>query len=969
MRLVLLAFFVFVATPISAADPTSRRPVVAVLDPDGIDRVAVVEARLLVDGNITLVDRQALTAVLKEQELQAAFGPEGVGRRVALGRILKADVIVLIRRDEDTEKSAVDVVVCETAGGLRLIARPVPMTDNANADSSAILAVVRAGLSKYGERVREVVAVPPFVSQDLGFEYDYLKAAYSKLAEVAAADLPGVVAIELAEAEAVASELRLATPGAGVARPLPTYLLGEYRNDGVGDDRRVKLTLTAERGGNTLGKATTVTVSPSTATTAVREWATLTVAGAGDNASTPADPTVEAKRLAKLAERFRLTGDWAEAVTLIEASLLLDPKQPELHAHAVRLHAARIDRVWPTARTNPSVMTDVSHHYARRLAHLEGFFDTAEFKGWPWEVSKLVGVGQHRLLNGPIGTDYPYLPRDVVAVAKRLDESQAPLRKRIVELADQHGYWMSPIPYWEYPRVKRYAAQEQLLRDYQERYKGKDPAGNFYGLTERGSNHPDDPPGDFATEYLAFLDRVDTFAVPELKAAVARHRKDVLDEKAGYRWRVSGRAFGPPKPDALTPGTGPVRMTPIPLTRAGDAAGTPVDDIQGFLAAGPGADLLWGWGGIIYLMTEKGTLRTVWKPQDHTPTGGTVTERVTSSCFDGKFAWVVVNSDRNERVNDVPMNRHRTILLAVDPSTGTVSEVTQADGLPGLPTGADSNSWGQSTIVVAPLGPGRIAAVGVFGHRSWVATIDRTAVPGDMPVKVIYEARTLQGPRTRNWRPSLGEVFHPKLLAVLKSPKAGAAKLFIIRDSLYPLVLDPTTGKADSLPYTIWSSDYQTQGDKSIRPAVIGGDLYVSRMVLKAKPFRRIERVRYPGTKPELLAAWPHQPSDGGSSILEIVPHNDRVFVVENKSRVDKAAPATGPEVYRRPTYGRYQRWWVLDHGTKTLRLAAAETPAVLTVTASSHYGLIAVVAGEREHQGGTLAVVDTGTSTSVRTP
>ena len=960
-----------------AADPTPgdgaelRPPVVAVVDPTGSDRTALLEAELLSDAGLTLVDRRAIQQVLGEQKLQAAFGPQGVGDRVRLGKVLKADVIVLVRPQTGAGAPAVEVVVCETAGGLRLIARPVPLTKDATADGLALAAAVRVGFRKYGEQIREVVAVPPFVGHDLGYEFDHLKAAYARLAELAAADRPGVVAVELAEAEAIATELKLAAPGERVGRSLPVYLLGEYRNDGTGAARRVELTLRAERGGKLVGDAKTLVVAPAEAAAAVQEWATNTVSGAGSGETAPPDPKSEAKRLAELAERFRRTGEVTEALELMEASLLLDPRQPNLHAHAVRILAEQVDQTWRKVRHDPSLMPAVVRLVHRRRSHLGQFLDTATFKGWPNEVHQLVVIGQSRLLNGPLGVKYAYLTPEVVEQAKHVDAERAPLGKRIAELASRHGYWISPVPYWEYPRDKRYAAMEQLLRDYQARYQGEDKAGNFFSLTERGTAHPDDPPGEFTPDYLAFLDRVDTFAGPGLKKVVARQRQTVLDEQAGYRWGVSPRAFGPPKPVAAVPGEQRLRLVPIPVVVADGGKGTPASGLLGVQAAGPGADLYWGWGGILYLMTEKGSIRPLWQPSGYDPNSRIRSEHVASTCFDGKFVWVVVTSARTEQVNGHAVERQRVILLAVDPTTGTVNEVTADDGLPGPRAGADAGVWGQPRVLVAPLGPGRIAAVGYFSNRSWAATIDRTRLAGGgraVRVDVIYEARKLSGPRTKNWKPGPDEVFYPNRLAVLRHPETGVAKLLVIRSSFHPLIIDVATGRPESTGYTIWSFGSRTEAGPHSDAAVDADRLYVSRIV-DSRPYRRIDRIAYPGTTTEILVPWPSQPSDGDPNLSQIVPYEGRMYVAENRQRVVKPAPTTGPEVYRRPTYGRCQRWWVLEPGAKALRLAAAETPGVDMVGESSHYGLIAVLSGAPGSTGGTLAVVDFGPATPPREP
>ncbi|MBN9521195.1 hypothetical protein J0H58_22190 [bacterium] len=238
--------------PLAAAGddpPAAGRPTCALLDPTNDPRAALLEAKALPAADATWVERAGIDRVLAEQKLQALFGPQGIGDRVRLGKLLKADLLVMVRPAAGVGEPALELVVSETAGGLRLLVRGVPVTKDADADAAALLAAARDGIKKYRERVREVVAVPPFLSRDLAFDTDHLKGAYAKLTEQAALARPGVVAVELAEAEALARELALAGPGAKLDRPAPLYLLGEFRHEGKGKERTVALTLRAERAG------------------------------------------------------------------------------------------------------------------------------------------------------------------------------------------------------------------------------------------------------------------------------------------------------------------------------------------------------------------------------------------------------------------------------------------------------------------------------------------------------------------------------------------------------------------------------------------------------------------------------------------------------------------------------------------------------------------------------------------------
>src|SRR5689334_21070832 len=79
-------------------------PVCALLDPEKVPQAALLEAKLLADTGATWVERAEIDKVLREQKLQAAFGPQGVGERVRLGKILKADLLVIVRPVKDAKE-------------------------------------------------------------------------------------------------------------------------------------------------------------------------------------------------------------------------------------------------------------------------------------------------------------------------------------------------------------------------------------------------------------------------------------------------------------------------------------------------------------------------------------------------------------------------------------------------------------------------------------------------------------------------------------------------------------------------------------------------------------------------------------------------------------------------------------------------------------------------------------------------
>src|SRR5436309_1411877 len=72
-------------------------PKAALLDFQRLPIVALLESELLSANIATWVERNEIERVLDEQKLQLLFGADAGADRVRLGRILKADILVLAR--------------------------------------------------------------------------------------------------------------------------------------------------------------------------------------------------------------------------------------------------------------------------------------------------------------------------------------------------------------------------------------------------------------------------------------------------------------------------------------------------------------------------------------------------------------------------------------------------------------------------------------------------------------------------------------------------------------------------------------------------------------------------------------------------------------------------------------------------------------------------------------------------------
>jgi len=211
-----------------AARPQSGEhpPTAAFLDLDGSPLAGLLEQRLLENGRAHWLERGAIEAILRERQLEGLTEAAAGRQRAELGKLLKADLLILLRHVKEP-KEHVQLVICETRRGLRLAVHRAMRSTDAEADAKQLSMLVERVIARSGRECHEIVAVPPFVSNDLTYENEHLKSAYAKLVEQTVRDRPGLLTVEFEEARAVAEELGLA--GGEIRRPMPLYLLGESR--------------------------------------------------------------------------------------------------------------------------------------------------------------------------------------------------------------------------------------------------------------------------------------------------------------------------------------------------------------------------------------------------------------------------------------------------------------------------------------------------------------------------------------------------------------------------------------------------------------------------------------------------------------------------------------------------------------------------------------------------------------------
>src|SRR4051812_19628627 len=152
-------------------------PTVAVIDDGETKIVPLLEAQLTTSKTAIWVERNQIETILKEQRLQAAFSADAVQQRARLGQLLKCDLLILIRTvpappgdvaPVGGPKSAgvIECTISETKHGLRLLTAYIPQDKDAESSVRKLVTAADQGIDKWRQKVVQVFAVPPLVSDD-----------------------------------------------------------------------------------------------------------------------------------------------------------------------------------------------------------------------------------------------------------------------------------------------------------------------------------------------------------------------------------------------------------------------------------------------------------------------------------------------------------------------------------------------------------------------------------------------------------------------------------------------------------------------------------------------------------------------------------------------------------------------------------------------------------------------------------
>lgn len=725
-----------------APEKKAKRPVIAVVPVvgDGPQTfLPLLEVRLSRNDGYALVDRQFLDRILKEQEFAALSEAASAAKRVELGRLVGADVLVLMTQ-HTTPQPHRRVVISETSAGLRLHVTTLAISAQPENDAKEVEKEIARALEKNAQPRKLICAVPPLVSRDLAATHEHLQNAYARMLETMLSHIPGVFVVEMAEARAIAKELALT--GKGVERDLPLFLEGEFRFEATNEKVPRFVKLSARRGERNVGIREGKALTPEAGAEFFRTAALQLMTAALGGPLAEQDLVADYRLLAQSARTHFLIGNYEESAQVAEASLLLESRQPELHHLAMSAYGRCC---WQEKKK----VLEALPYYDQALAHLEQFLRQSE--KYDTAISNSISEAFHETNYLTNNADeetkkavyaHRRRARDMYLRVIKAKHTAGTLNSYLVGMVlsrwlFEHGQYGEPL---RENLQKRLDVVPMLLR--------KTLAPHVRTLVSYGL--PDQTKK--TSDYAWFLEELDRFDHPEAKSVVVAERAYIQKLLAP----PMPRPVPVVKPNSDQFSRAEVVLFPVVFQRIDGTAADPGFQMWGLTRCGDKTDLVWGIGGskAVYVMESKGQLRKI-AEIDRPQMFGHAT-------FDGEYAWLPITGPNSQ-------------VLVVNPATGWSTRFTSEDGLPAFDFAAS-----------AEIGRGRLCLSGAFGRqtdrRAFIAVLELSD-KRDKKFKIIHEAtqQLLPDKPPGEQQQNLELSFIPKFMVSRQSDRDHSWKAVIAR--------------------------------------------------------------------------------------------------------------------------------------------------------------------------------------------
>ncbi|MFN0198961.1 MAG: hypothetical protein ACKVT0_19615 [Planctomycetaceae bacterium] len=611
---------------------------------------------------------------------------------------------------------------------------------------------------------------------------------------------PQILVVEFAEAEALMRERVIDARDEKVRRLLPHYLLGEYRNEGKEDERKVKITITHKQGEEELASIKGETI-PNEAPKFLQKSVAEIIEQQTGKPSVPPDPKREAAQLLLRAKEYLTLGDYEDAAALAEASLLLEPEQIEPHVVAIRALTPLVEKHWWNGQNNIEESKIAMSHYLRGVDHLIGFYreggneddylETGQTTFIPMFMSATNGLSIH-------------VKNDELAEIKNF-MTEIHIRNRaamltLFELRIGHDHRAaSGFLGWACVGLNDNETEDlriEMILKHQDR---PDISQIVHTLSTAGTtiDRLDTPLG------RKLLEELEKHGNDSVKKTVAQLRIERDEYIARYEAELK-KPVAKMALDPVPPGEPHVGFEPISFdwTDSNNASGE-LKGANGWLATEAGFDVVCS-GNSLFLMRERGKLRRVWTADSINSYISRTEHNAAQSdfCYDGRYVWFTFT----ERLKDGR-------LFLCDPESEKVHELTAKHGLPNPNEGKTDVQRVYQKLSLAPVGPGKIMLAGYFG-RAWIAMVTYDE-ENDGEVKVFHEAVEVEDRADADqWRSNLIR-FSPSYMRALNVYDDGlnldSRKILIYRGAEHPdagdhpLVIDPETFNVEVMEQRILS--------------------------------------------------------------------------------------------------------------------------------------------------------------------
>ena len=315
-------------------------------------------ALLTQTNGIELVEREQLRLALDQMELSTLSDARASEERIALGRILAADVILileLINTDQFTlediqknqesnretkftvhKKQVVRLLICDCRTGARVSVFSMELEDQ----EPAIVAHklnrhFNSCINRLVQGIRYVVGISPFLSNELEHDYDSYQESLARLVESAFLSMPGVAVVERNKAEVIWNEL-VKQDDSTLHRAVPLLVEGEFSVESKASDRPIfSIQMTGRFAKGHTVRLASKAVPYDELSSQINTLIEKIIEKHPAWSSSKLERNTQLEWLKERSRMFSGMGAWKSAIGLQQAALLLDPRDIELRLRLI----------------------------------------------------------------------------------------------------------------------------------------------------------------------------------------------------------------------------------------------------------------------------------------------------------------------------------------------------------------------------------------------------------------------------------------------------------------------------------------------------------------------------------------------------------------------------------------------------------------------------------------------------------